>query len=446
MTANDLNKNVDSNENAEVQNATLEEEQQVQTQDQNTDTVDAEATKSQETVEENVQPNPNEQISVKLEQKEEKVEAETLKNTRDVRKVKDELKREKIFNSFNGWLSIITFGLLILSIFSVYIYGTSVRAKNKMSFSELHHDVEQIQEKIQGLGENSNISALSLQNASNQMHDLEEKINTLEKEQIAYKSKIDLSIANLQPKVLEPKVEPLDLEKYALTEAHYLTKMSFRKMYLEKDVPTAISLLKDANAVLAKADEPNFLRLQKSINNDISRLNKLELVDSEGIILRLSALEENIKSLPVLGYKINFNEVANPTDQPEAEITNNIDDWKENVTSNAFNFLERLVVVRKNDENLERVFLSKDQIKILQDKISMYLLQAQMSVYSQQQTVYEQSLNKVAELLNEYFDKEDSTTEHALIEINDLKSLNVLFIGLQQYESLEAIQKYLLGK
>ena len=381
----------------------------------------------------------------KLEQKEEKVEDETLKNTRDVRKVKDELKREKVFNSFNGWLSIITFGLLILAIFSVYIYGTSVNARNKIKFADLRADVEQSQERIQNLGENVKISALGLQNATNQIHELDDKINNIEKGQIENQSKIDIAIANLKSSSSEPKVEPLDLEKYALTEAHYLIKMSFRKMYLEKDISTAIALLKDANDVLARVDEPNFLRIQKSINNDIIRLSKLEISDSEEIILRLCAMDENIKSLPVLGYKVNFNESADSEETPN-QVSENIEDWKENVWSNTVNFLGKLVVVKKKDENVDRVFLTKDQITILQNKISMFLLQAQLAVYAQQQTVYEQSLNKVSELVNGYFDKEDTSTEHALIEIKDLKSLNVLFIGLQQYESLDVIQQYLMRK
>ena len=293
--------------------------------------------------------------------------------------------------------------------------------------------------------ENVKISALGLQNATNQIHELDEKINNIEKGQIENQSKIDIAIANLKSSSSEPKVEPLDLEKYALTEAHYLIKMSFRKMYLEKDISTAIALLKDANDVLARVDEPNFLRIQKSINNDIIRLSKLEISDSEEIILRLCAMDENIKSLPVLGYKVNFNESADSEETPN-QVSENIEDWKENVWSNTVNFLGKLVVVKKKDENVDRVFLTKDQITILQNKISMFLLQAQLAVYAQQQTVYEQSLNKVSELVNGYFDKEDTSTEHALIEIKDLKSLNVLFIGLQQYESLDVIQQYLMRK
>ena len=431
-------KNVNSNDKTVVDSNVKNVSQEEQVQSRNLRTEEQKSAGKSES-KENVVP--------KLEQKEEQVEAETLRNTRDVRKVKDELKREKMFNSFNGWLSIITFGLLVLAIFSVYIYGTSVSAKNKMKFSELRADGAQIQEKVQSLGESFHVASLGLRNATNQIHELEEKINSVEKEQIAYKSKIDIALANLKSNTVEPKVEPLDFEKYALTEAHYLIKMSFRKMYLEKDIPTAIALLKDANNVLARVDEPNFLRIQQSINNDIIKLNKIETVESEGLILRLSALDENIKTLPVLGYKVNFGDVASSEENAaDSEVTENIDDWKENVLSNASNFLGKLVVVRKNDDNVDRLFLTKDQIIILQDKISMFLLQAQLAVYAQQQTVYEQSLNKVSDLINGYFDKEDSTTEHALIEINELKSMNVLFIGLQQYESLDVIQRYLMSK
>ena len=135
-------KNVNSNDKTVVDSNVKNVSQEEQVQSRNLRTEEQKSTGKSES-KENVVP--------KLEQKEEQVEAETLRNTRDVRKVKDELKREKMFNSFNGWLSIITFGLLVLAIFSVYIYGTSVSAKNKMKFSELRADGAQMQEKVQSL-------------------------------------------------------------------------------------------------------------------------------------------------------------------------------------------------------------------------------------------------------------------------------------------------------
>lgn len=364
--------------------------------------------------------------------------------SKDVKQVKDELKREEILSNFNGWLSVVTFGLLILTIFSVYIYGSSVRAKNKISFADLHSDVSQLQNKIENIGENSNVTSLSIQNASNLIHELEEKINEIEKNQISYQSKTDVAIANLKPNVVEAPLQPLDLEKYALTEAHYLIKMSFRKMYLEKDVSAAVMLLSEAKDILLRADEPNFLRLLKSISNDMVSLSKIENVDSEALILRLYALEENIKNIPVLSYKMNFNENVNS--DIEQEISDNVDDWKQNAINSLTNFANKLIIVKKVNNDLERVFLDKEQINVLQDKIVLYLLQAQQAVYSQQQTVFEQSLSKVNELVETYFDKDDSVAEQVLGEINDLKSQNILFIGLQKYESLNVIQEYLMNK
>ena len=97
-------KNVNSNDKTVVDSNVKNVSQEEQVQSRNLRTEEQKSTGKSES-KENVVP--------KLEQKEEQVEAETLRNTRDVRKVKDELKREKMFNSFNGWLSIITFGLLV---------------------------------------------------------------------------------------------------------------------------------------------------------------------------------------------------------------------------------------------------------------------------------------------------------------------------------------------
>ena len=104
-------------------------------------------------------------------------------------------------------------------------------------------------------------------------------------------------------------------------------------------------------------------------------------------------------------------------------------------------FFGSLMVIKKNTSGHHQ-FLSADEVAILQDKIALILMQAQLAVYSQQQTAYEQNLIRAAALIEEYCDREDASTIQVLNEISSLQSQSVIFIGVQQFESLNQLREF----
>ncbi len=378
---------------------------------------------------------------------EEEVEKVSKRSADAVNKVESELKKEKAFNNFNGWLSIVTFGLLILVILGDYIYESSSHARNKTRLNDIRSNIVRLEDKVQSLNDADNVTSITLQNTVNHAQDVEEKMHDLEKQLAAAKAVLDEIKANkdikpsAQPEVKLIKVGE-DPDKLLRNEALYLVKLSYRKMYLEHDIQTSISLLKEADDALADLSDPQVIQIRKAISSDINSLSNLEIVDSESLVIRISALEENIKNLPILGYKLNFSDVAEKNEQKEQEVSDDISDWKKNLSGSLSNFFGKLVIIKKNNDNVTR-FLNKDEIAILQDKLTIALLEAQMAVYSQQQMSYELNLRKAYDLVNEYFDREDTATEQALNEIRELQSNSVIFIGVQKYESLNLLSEYL---
>ncbi len=388
----------------------------------------------------------NEEGIESLKEKETKVEKETLKNTRDVNKVKDELKKERQFNSYNSWLSVINFALLILLIMGIYIYESSYNAKNKTRMYDLKTRILRVEDRIQSLSEANKVSDISIQNLATQTQDQDAKLAVLDKQIVRIQSKFDATVAHIQnasPSVkAEPEIKVTHPTELLLNEANYLIKLSYRKMYLEHDVATSISLLRDADVVLNQVDDPQIIPVRRGIATDIAKLSNLEPVDSETLVIRLSALEENLKNLPVLGYKVNFNASENNSSNiPDGNVSEDISDWKDNLANSMGKFFGSLMVIKKNTSKNHQ-FLSADEVAILQDKISLTLMQAQLAVYAQQQTSYEQNLSKVASLIEEYYDLEDSSTEQMLNEINSLQSQNVIFIGVQQFDSLNLLREF----
>ena len=380
-----------------------------------------------------------------LEEKERKVEKETQKNSRDVSKVRDELKREKLFNSYNSWLSVINFALLVMLIFGLYIYESSNNAKTKTRIYDTRAQVLRVEERVQSLSEADKVAAISIQNLATESQDLDERVSTLDRQLLRVQGKVDEAakrLENATPGEQKKEIRLTDPETLMLNEARYLIKLANRKMYLEHDTTVAVTLLRDADSILAEVDDPGIIPVRRGIASDITKLSGLEQVDTETLVIRLSALEENVKNLPVLNYKVNFDMKSRQEESAAPqEVSEDISDWRDNLAGSMNRFFGSLMVIRKNDTGNHH-FLSADEVAILHDKIALILMQAQLAVYSQQQTAYEQNLAKAASLIEEYYDRDDAGTIQMLNELGSLQSQSVIFIGVQQFDSLNKLREF----
>lgn len=373
-------------------------------------------------------------------------ERQTWKNYHDVRRVKDELKKERAFNNFNGWLSIVTFALVILVIIGEFIYESSSNARNKTRLYDMRSNIGRLEERVQGLRESDNVTNMSMQNLASHQQESDERMSQLERQQASESAKMAQAIARFEEmaKPLAPTRVAADPETLLANEAAYLMRIAFRKMYLERDPATAIALLKDADAALAEIGDPSLLKVRRAIGADLAALRELEIIDTEGIALRLSSLSSNVLSLKTKSYKDNFRaEGPLPEDEiKEHTVTADASDWKENLSNSFGNFLDGLVVVRKK-EGADREFLTRDEEAILRDKVALLLMQAQLAVYSQQQPVFEVSLDKATALIARYFDTEDVLVAQALRDLADIRTLGVAYVPLKKFECSALMLEYM---
>lgn len=86
---------------------------------------------------------------------------------------------------------------------------------------------------------------------------------------------------------------------WLLAEADYLVKLAGRKLFLEHDAVSATKLMESADQRIAALNDPSLVPLRKSMANDITKLKGVPLVDREGLVLRLTALQQQVDSLPL---------------------------------------------------------------------------------------------------------------------------------------------------
>ncbi|MGL5090980.1 MAG: uroporphyrinogen-III C-methyltransferase [Aeromonas sobria] len=224
---------------------------------------------------------------------------------------------------------------------------------------------------------------------------------------------------------------------WMLAESEYLVRMAGRKLWLEHDLISAITLLGNADERIRALNDPSLMPIRKALAEDIAKLKGMPRIDREGLTLKLAALEDQIELLPL-------STVSMPEAKLEADqaVTANPDEWESNLKKNWVKFTENFVTIRRRDGAVEAL-LSPQQEIFLRENLKTKLLQAQISVYREQQTLYEDSLDKAQRWLTQYFDIENSATRYMQGEIDKLKGEQIQIDYPEQFKTQAMLEQVL---
>ncbi|EAS62927.1 uroporphyrinogen-III C-methyltransferase [Photobacterium angustum] len=221
------------------------------------------------------------------------------------------------------------------------------------------------------------------------------------------------SIAALQTTVTELKGNsPND---WLLAEADYLVKMAGRKLWLEHDVTSATLLLESADHRIAELNDPSLKNLRQAMSNDITTLKSLTNVDRDGIVLRLTSLENSVDNLPLANAIL-----PKAEDEPQSQtVSQSVNDWKDNLMTSLKNFGEHFITYRKRDGNVVPL-LSPQQDFYLQQNIKNKLEVAIDAVYREQGDVYKISLDTAKKWAEQYYDMSSPLTQSFIKSLDQL--------------------------
>lgn len=263
-----------------------------------------------------------------------------------------------------------------------------------------------------------------------------EKITELQRE-ISIK---DQSINALQTQInrLDSKTRAEQPNDWLLSEADFLLNNALRKLVLDNDIDTAVSLLKIADETLAKVSNPNTANIRVAINEDLKLLLSLNNIDQNAIMQRLSLLANTVDELSVLD--VNFEQPKNDT-----TLSDSVTDWKENAGKSAVSFLNHFIRItpRNNDS---KPLLAPNQDIYLRENIRLRLQLAIMAVPRQQNELYKQSLETVASWVRSYFDTNTETAQNFLKDIDELAEQSIYVDAPEQLNSLNILDKLLNKK
>ncbi|MCW8109913.1 uroporphyrinogen-III C-methyltransferase [Alteromonas ponticola] len=204
---------------------------------------------------------------------------------------------------------------------------------------------------------------------------------------------------------------------WLIAEADYLVRMAGRKVWLERDIRTAVMLLVNADKRLQSLSDPSVLPVRALIAEDIQTLQQVNPVSSTSVALAISGLLPQIDKLPLDTFD-------RPIDPTQEQVSDSVDDWKANIRRVWRSLVDDFVSVKRTDKPVEPM-MSEQQQWLNREQLKLALMQAQSAAMGSEQTLYEQSLSNAMTLLKQKFDTQDSKVVGMVSGIENLQDTNV---------------------
>ncbi|WP_118802867.1 uroporphyrinogen-III C-methyltransferase [Haemophilus haemolyticus] len=303
--------------------------------------------------------------------------------------------------------------------------------------------VAEIQQKLTALESQSGVAVSApVSDNSGQVIQLEQGLKTAQDkveqlEQLVAGKTGEIAALQAQVKQVSQLAGAQQPSDWLFSEADFLLNNALRKLVLDNDVDTAISLLKLADETLVKVNNSQANAIRTAINQDLKQLLSLSSVDQNAVMQKLSQLANTVDELQALN--VNFDE----TPEKSGKLSDDIADWQQNVEKSATSFLNHFIRISPKQSADKKELLAPNQDIYLRENIRLRLQLAIMAVPRQQDELYKQSLDAVASWVRSYFDTSAEVTQNFLKSVDELADSSIYVDVPEQLQSLTLLDKYL---
>jgi uroporphyrin-3 C-methyltransferase len=234
--------------------------------------------------------------------------------------------------------------------------------------------------------------------------------------------KQQLNEAMARNKSIEARLAQLDvgdLNQWRLFESQYLIHLAGRKLWLEHDLGAAKSLLNSANKSIAHLDNPHLLPLRRAIIDDINQIDTIDNVDTDGIVLQLSSLIDQVGDLTLADVQL-----PAVVDTPVQVADESLENWRTNLTKSWRHFAENFITIRRRDGQVDAL-IEPRATWYLQENIKLALQQAQVAATRQKPELFSASLKRAQKWIGQYF-QANTAAKHLVSSLNTLASQSIL--------------------
>lgn len=220
-----------------------------------------------------------------------------------------------------------------------------------------------------------------------------------------------------------------------IAEAEFLVKMANNNLQFENNIDLAIRLLDQADQDIAKLNDPRLYTIREAFSADLAGLHRAPQVDVPGVYLKLSALSDQLATLPVIS------QFKNPQTQAEPPA---VDDqtlpWWRRAMHSTWRALGQVVVVRHKQVDVP--FVAPDQQVFLYENLRSEVEKAEWGLLHRQNDIYQSSLQHVADWIKKYAVPDAPATQQLLTAVTQLQQIDVRPPSISVMNSLQALQNY----
>jgi uroporphyrin-3 C-methyltransferase len=185
---------------------------------------------------------------------------------------------------------------------------------------------------------------------------------------------------------------------WLIAEADYLVRMAGRKVWLEQDIRTAIMLLGNADKRLSELADPAILPVRALLAQDIQSLQQLNPVSRSTIALALGGMLEQVSALPLNTIKLPDSTEA----ETSTEVSSSVSDWQQNLLNVWNSLVADFISITYREEAVEPMMTAQQQW-LTQQRLSLYLQQAQGAALDANEALYQHSLQQALNLLQQEY-------------------------------------------
>ncbi len=204
---------------------------------------------------------------------------------------------------------------------------------------------------------------------------------------------------------------------WLLSEAEHYLRIANAQLGLAGDVEVAQISLGLADDSLRELNEPRMLPVRKLLAGEISALKAVPRPDTEGIVLSLGSLADNLESLPLKSPV--RNSFKGQPEQPLAPLTG-----LARAMAAARAAVASLVSIRHVDDPISPL-LSEAQQTMLVRSLDLELQLAQLAIMRGDAGMYRRSVEAAVVRLRESFDVASPEVESAIETLTTLSTANL---------------------
>lgn len=242
-------------------------------------------------------------------------------------------------------------------------------------------------------------------------------------------------------------------ERRLLVEARDVLSYAQRRIDWANDLSSAIAVLAELDARLAKESKGLFLSLRQALARDLERLRGAPRVDLDGILARLDALESRLPQL-TLTFAAPVPETASialPRHGADAGSENSLppgeSPWYQGIWQTILHWGDAMLTSVAGLVRLERLdavapeLLSPQIRLVLEENLRLWLSSARLAAQSGDEARYRAALDKVREAVERFYERDDPVVAATLAALDELTAQAVGATRLSLTDSFAALAR-----